>query len=60
MALLEVLTWPDPRLLEVAHDVPEMNEEVWRFAADLTETMYSAGGVGLAATQVGTDRKSVV
>ena len=60
MALLEVLTWPDPRLLEVAQDVPEMNDEVRRFAADLTETMYSAGGVGLAATQVGTPWRVVV
>jgi peptide deformylase len=50
---LDVLTWPNPRLLEIAEDVPEVNEEVRAFAADLVETMYASGGVGLAATQVG-------
>lgn len=51
--IYEVLTWPDPRLLEIAEDVPEVDEAVRTFAADLVETMYESKGVGLAATQVG-------
>ncbi len=53
MPVLEVLTWPDPRLLEIAEDVISVTDEVRRFADDLVSTMYAAPGVGLAATQVG-------
>ncbi len=53
MALLEVLKWPDPRLLEVAEDVPAVTSEVRQFVDDLVSTMYESRGVGLASTQVG-------
>lgn len=48
-----VLTWPDPRLRDVAAPVEEVTPEIRRLAADLLETMYAAPGRGLAATQVG-------
>lgn len=60
MALLEVLEWPDPRLLEIAEDVAEVTEEVRQLADDLLETMRDARGVGLASTQVGVPWRVVV
>ncbi len=60
MAVREVLRWPDPRLLEIADDVPEVDDGVRALAEDLVETMYTSGGVGLAATQIGVPRRVVV
>ena len=53
MAIREVLAWPDPRLRQVAAPVPAVTDAVRALVADLFETMYASGGVGLAATQVG-------
>ena len=60
MAIREVLTWPDPRLLEVASDVPLVDDAVRALIDDLFETMYDAPGVGLAATQIGVPWRVVV
>jgi len=51
--LRTILTYPDPRLREMAHPVKEVTEEIRTLAQDMAETMYHAPGVGLAATQIG-------
>lgn len=53
MAILDILTFPDPRLRQRAQPVVEVNDRVQRCIDDLFETMYAAPGIGLAATQVG-------
>ena len=53
MALLKILTYPDPKLREVAKPVSIVDESIRAIVEDMAETMYSAPGVGLAATQVG-------
>lgn len=53
MALLPILTYPDPRLKQVAEPVTEVTDEIRRLVDDMAETMYAAPGVGLAANQVG-------
>lgn len=60
MAILEVLTWPDPRLREIAQPVTTVDESTRQFVRDLFETMYAEQGVGLAATQVGVPLRVVV
>ena len=60
MAILEVLTWPDPKLREVAQPVGVVDDSMHAFVRDLFDTMYAEGGVGLAATQVGVARRVVV
>ena len=60
MAIREVLTWPNPRLREIAQPVPTVNSEVKELVRDLYETMYDEGGVGLAATQIGVPLRVVV
>jgi peptide deformylase len=52
MALLKILRYPDPRLHTVAKPVAEVDDNIRQLAADMAETMYSAPGIGLAATQV--------
>lgn len=60
MAVLEILTHPDPRLREVAKPVAEIDDELGSLIRDMFETMYAAPGVGLAATQVGIDKRVAV
>ena len=52
MALLPILSFPDPRLRTIAKPVEEVTDEIRQLAADMFETMYAAPGIGLAATQV--------
>lgn len=60
MALLPILQYPDPRLYTVAAPVTEVNDDVRRLIKDMSETMYAAPGVGLAATQVDDHRRIIV
>ena len=60
MALLRILTYPDPLLHECAKPVTEFDDKLAKFLDDLRETMYVAEGVGLAATQVGVLQRAVV
>ncbi len=52
MAILEILQYPDPRLNIPAERVQKIDASTRKLIDDLTETMYAAPGVGLAATQV--------
>ena len=52
MAKLTILNYPDPRLHTVAKPVKEVNDDIRKLIADMAETMYTAPGIGLAATQV--------
>ncbi len=60
MAKLKILRYPDPRLHTVAERVAEVDEDVRRLVDDMLESMYSAEGVGLAATQVDVHRRVIV
>ena len=58
--ILDIVTYPDPRLKEVCEPVGEVTDEIRQFAADMLETMYEAPGVGLAAPQVGRNIRMLV
>ncbi|MBS0327713.1 MAG: peptide deformylase [Proteobacteria bacterium] len=60
MALLPILEYPDPRLKKVAAPVGRVTPEIRRLVADMAETMYSAPGIGLAATQVNVHKQVLV
>ncbi|MBC7983683.1 MAG: peptide deformylase [Candidatus Obscuribacterales bacterium] len=60
MAILDILEFPDARLRTRAQPVAQVDDEVQRLAGDMLETMYSASGVGLAATQVNVHRRLLV
>lgn len=52
MAVMPILYYPDPRLNQVAARVERIDDEIRQLIKDMSETMYAAPGVGLAATQV--------
>lgn len=60
MALRNLRYEGDPILTKVCHPVKEMTPRLQELADDMLETMYDAGGVGLAACQVGILRRIVV
>ncbi len=60
MAILDILTFPDPRLRTIAAPVEVFDEALESLVQDLIETMYEAAGVGLAATQVDVHKRVVV
>lgn len=57
----EILKMGDERLLRVAAPVTEFNTpELRELIADMFDTMRAAGGVGLAAPQIGVDLQLVI
>jgi len=60
MALRPILAYPDPLLKQRAAPVSSIGSDVVRLVEDMTETMYAAPGVGLAATQVGVSQRVIV
>jgi peptide deformylase len=53
MAILKILTAPDPILQKKSSPVESVTSSVRQFMDDMLETMYEDSGVGLAANQVG-------
>jgi peptide deformylase len=60
MALLSILTYPDPRLHTVAKPVQAVDARIRALVTDMLETMYEANGIGLAATQVDVHERLIV
>ena len=60
MAILDILEFPDPQLRTIARPVKEVDERIKQLVRDMTETMYDAEGIGLAATQINVHRQIVV
>jgi peptide deformylase len=60
MAKLEILEIPDTRLRTIAKPVESFDDALGRLIDDMTETMYAAQGIGLAATQVNIHRRLLV
>ena len=61
MAVLEILTYPDPRLEQISQPVETFDEDLRGFIADLEETRRAGpGAVGIAAPQVGRNQRIVI
>jgi peptide deformylase len=60
MALLNILHFPDPRLRKQAVPVDAVDDNIRTLVDDMLETMYSAPGIGLAATQVNVQKRVIV
>jgi peptide deformylase len=55
-----IRVYGDPVLKQRAAEVTDINGTVARLAADMIETMHAAPGVGLAAPQVGVQKRMFV
>lgn len=60
MTILNILKYPDQRLYTIANEVKVVNSEIKMLISDMAETMYSAPGIGLAATQVDVHQRIIV
>lgn len=60
MALLNILKYPDPKLHMVSEPVAVVDDEIRQLVDDMTETMYEAPGIGLAAPQVDVRKRLIV
>nr|WP_305888725.1 peptide deformylase [Methylomonas sp. SURF-2] len=54
------MEFPDKRLRTVAEEVSQVDDNIKTLVDDMLETMYSAKGVGLAATQVNVHKRIIV
>jgi peptide deformylase len=60
MAILPILEVPDPRLKTISTPVETFDADLKTLVDDMTETMYAAPGIGLAAIQVGVPKRLLV
>ena len=60
MALRTILEFPDMRLRTIATPVINFDSSLSSLIKDMLETMYSAGGIGLAATQIDVHQRILV
>jgi peptide deformylase len=54
---LEVVLYPDPRLKKATKAVEAVDDSIRAMAERMIVTMHRAGGIGIAAPQVGWDRR---
>ena len=60
MALLNIVTYPEKSLSEPSASVEEIDDEIKKLIEDMGETMFAESGVGLAAPQVGINKRVIV
>lgn len=60
MALLNIRTFPDPILKQLAKPIEVFDQDLEKLANNMLETMYDSNGIGLAANQVGILKRLVV
>jgi peptide deformylase len=60
MARLDILHYPDARLHTIAKPVALVDARIRKLIDDMSETMYAAPGIGLAATQVNVHERVIV
>ncbi len=60
MSKLDIITIPNPLLKKVSKPVDKVDDALRKLMDDMLETMYAAPGIGLAAIQVGVEKRVLV
>ena len=60
MAVKKILLYPNSLLLRISERVEKFDENLISLSKDLIDTMYEADGVGLAAPQLGINKRIFV
>ena len=60
MAILDILTYPNPELKKISRPVEVVDGNMVELIDNMFETMYAAPGIGLAAPQVGVLKRVIV
>jgi len=60
MSIQNIYKYPDPVLRKKTRKITTFDEDLEKLAKDMSETMYDAPGIGLAAPQIGQSIKLIV
>ena len=60
MAVKKILLYPNPLLLKASARIDTFDDNIANLSYDLIDTMYDADGVGLAAPQIGINKRIFV
>ncbi len=60
MAIRDILVYPDPRLRQISRTVTVFDQTLNDLVTDMTDTMYAAPGIGLAAVQIDVPSRVIV
>ena len=60
MAIKKIFLYPSPVLLRTSARIDKFDESLVSLSKDLIDTMYNADGVGLAAPQIGINKRIFV
>ena len=61
MSRLSIITAPDPRLKTKSTDVDQIDYKLQKFMNNMSDTLkFSSNGVGLAAPQVGINKRIII
>lgn len=60
MSIKPIVLLPDSVLRKKSAPIERFDDDLKRLASDMTETMYDAPGIGLAAIQIGIPRQMLV
>lgn len=60
MAVKKIVLVPDPILRKKSKPVPKITGNILKLLDNMADTMYDAGGVGLAAPQIGILKRVIV
>ncbi len=60
MAILNILKYPEKSLLKPSVPVETTDDEIKKLIEDMGETMFDDSGVGLAAPQIGVNKRVLV
>ena len=56
----EIITYPNPLLKKISKEVVEFDKNLHDFLDDMYDTMVAGNGIGLAAIQVGVDKRILI
>ncbi len=58
--MLKIVHYPDPLLRRRSDEVESFDEDLARFLSEMARAMYKYDGIGLAAPQVGVNKRIIV
>jgi peptide deformylase len=58
--ILDIKIWPDESLRKKAKEIIDFDAGLLKILNDMAETMYFNNGIGLAATQIGIEKRMFV
>ncbi|MBW1972124.1 MAG: peptide deformylase [Deltaproteobacteria bacterium] len=60
MAVKNIVIYPDPLLRKRSDEVVNIDQTIKKIIEDMKDTMYSAPGIGLAAPQIGENKRIIL